>query len=312
MRVVVTGGAGFIGSNITDALVKAGHEVCVVDSLTDHGGGRKEHVPREARFTEIDIRDGDALAATFGSFKPEIVCHHAAQHSVVFGARDPEYDADVNVTGTLRVLNAAVKAGVGKILFASTAATFGNVERLPIDEATPQRPISPYGITKLAAEHYLRFFARQHGLKHTIFRYGNVYGPRQNPHGEGGVVAIWTGKFIAKEGVQINWDGEQTRDFTFVHDIVRANLMALDKGDDETFVIGTGRKTSVNEIYRVLVDITGFEAPVTRGPHRPSDARDSCFDPSKAKTVLGWQAETTLADGLRRTVDYYSSALNVG
>jgi UDP-glucose 4-epimerase len=306
MRVVVTGGAGFIGSNISDALLAQGHDVLVVDNLSERGGGRREHVPAGAAFDQIDIREREALEASFAAFRPEVVSHQAAQTSVVIGTRDPEYDVDVNVRGTLNVLRAAVNNGARKVVFASTAATYGNVERLPIDEATRQRPINPYGVTKLAAEGYLGFFNRQHGLDYTILRYGNVYGPRQNPHGEGGVVAIFTARFIAKQGVQINWDGEQTRDFTFVGDVVKANVLALSTGSNEAFVIGTGKKTSVNEIYRGLVAITGFEAPVTKGPQRTGDARESCFDTSKAARELGWQAEVSLVEGLNRTVAFYA------
>ena len=309
MRVIVTGGAGFIGSNIADALVAEGHDVYVVDSLTDHGGGRREHVPAAATFDQIDIRDKVRLGDAFASFRPDVVCHHAAQHSVVVSTRDPELDADVNVMGTLNVLRSAVASGAKRVVFASTAATYGNVERLPIDEKTPQRPLSPYGITKMSAEQYLAFFARVHGIQHTILRYGNVYGPRQNPFGEGGVVAIFTGRFLQKQGVQINSDGEQTRDFTFVGDIVRANLLAMQRDDSNTFVIGTGIKTSINQIYRTLCEITGFEAPVTKGPHRPNDARESVFDPSKAATELGWRAQLTLAEGLAKTVEYYARSL---
>jgi UDP-glucose 4-epimerase len=304
MRIVVTGGAGFIGSHIVDAYVGAGHEVVVVDSLWSHGGGRRENIPDGVTFVHADVRD-ETIHRVFADFKPEVVSHHAAQHSVAIGSRDPKYDADINVIGMLNVLEAATKCGTRKVIFPSSAATYGDVDKMPVDESSPQLPVSPYGITKMVTEHYLRFFKSDRGLDYTAFRYGNVYGPRQDPNGEAGVIAIFLGKFLAGQGVRIDSDGEQTRDYVYVGDVVRANVLALTEGSGEIFVIGTGKKTSVNQIYRSLVEVTGFEAPVTHAERRAGDAREVYFSPKKAKRVLGWEAQMTLVDGMRKTYEYF-------
>lgn len=304
VRIIVTGGAGFIGSHIADHYVAAGHDVVVLDALWSHGGGRRENVPAQASFVHMDIRDDD-VARVFLEFKPEVVCHHAAQHSVAIGSRDPKYDAQVNVLGLLNVLEASVKAGARKVIFASSGATFGTPAKLPIDEQTPQRPESPYGITKMVAEHYLRFYKNERGLDFTALRYGNVYGPRQDPNGEAGVISIFIGRFLARGGVRIDWDGEQTRDYVYVEDIARLNGMALDRGSGGAYVIGTGKKTSVNQICEALVDISGFKAPVEHAPKRPGDVRDAQFDPRLAKKDLGWEANVALLDGMRKTYEYF-------
>ncbi len=310
MRIIVTGGAGFIGSHVVEAYVAAGHELLVIDSLWEHGGGRRANVPSGVSLVHMDIRD-EAIGRIFSDFKPEVVNHHAAQHSVAISVRDPLFDAQVNVIGLLNVLEHAQKSGARKVIFASSGATFGTPDRLPIDDETPQRPTSPYGISKMVAEQYLRFYRNEREMDFTALRYGNVYGPRQDPNGEAGVVAIFIGKFLAHQGVRIDWDGEQTRDYVYVGDVAQANVAALDRGSGGCYVIGTGRKTSVNEIYETIVDISGFEAPVERGPRRPGDARDAQFDSTRAAMELGWTPQAPLRDGIKATYDYFERMLAI-
>jgi len=305
MRIVVTGGAGFIGSHVADAYCAAGHEVLIVDSLWEHGGGRRANIPQNVTLVHMDIRD-EHVGRVFADFSPEVVSHHAAQHSVAISARDPAYDAQINVIGLLNVLDHAQKSGARKVIFASSGATFGTPERLPITDATPQHPSSPYGITKMAGEYYVRFYQQSRGLDFTALRYGNVYGPRQDPNGEAGVISIFIGRFLSREPVRIDWDGEQTRDYVYVEDVARANLAALERGSGEALVIGTGVRTSVNEIYRRLVEISGFEPPIERGPRREGDARDAQFDAAGARESLGWAPTVALADGIAKAYEYFA------
>lgn len=276
-----------------------------IDSLWEHGGGRRENVPSRARFVRADVRDA-SLREIVAEFAPDVVNHHAAQHSVAISARDPIYDANVNVVGLLNVLEACVACNVRKIIFASSGATFGDPERFPITDDTPQLPASPYGITKMVGEHYLRYYRNEKGLDFTALRYGNVFGPRQDPNGEAGVIAIFAAAFVRRAGVRIDWDGEQTRDYVYVGDVADANLRALDRGSGGCYVIGTGVKTSVNDIYHALVAISGFEAPLERAPRRPGDARDAQFDSARALADLGWSPATTLLEGMRATYAYFA------
>ncbi|WP_297162016.1 SDR family NAD(P)-dependent oxidoreductase [Thermogemmatispora sp.] len=305
MKILVTGGAGFIGSHLVDVYLEAGHEVFIVDNLWSEGGGKLANIPAQAHFFRADITDAETMRDLFAHVRPEVVSHHAAQHSVAVSARDPLLDARVNVLGLLTILQNCTQVGVRKIIFASSAATYGTPPQLPVNEETPQRPESPYGITKMVGEHYLRYWHEAHGLTYTILRYGNVYGPRQDPNGEAGVIAIFARRFLSGEGVRIDWDGEQAKDYVFVSDVARANLLALERGDNDVFCIATGRPTSVNEIYRQLVTLTGFEAPIQRAPKRPGDIRLAYFDCRKAAQLLGWQPQVSLEEGIRQTVDFF-------
>jgi UDP-glucose 4-epimerase len=302
VKVLVTGGAGFIGSHVVDVLIEAGHQVSMVDDLWERGGGRAENVHPQARFYKIDVRDA-ALAEAFAQERPEVVCHLAAQHSVKISTEDPVHDAQVNVLGLVNLLQNCTRFGTRKVVFSSSAAIYGMVEEVPIDENTRPCPASPYGITKLAGEHYLGFWKDTHGLDYTALRYGNVYGPRQDPTGEAGVVAIFTRAFLLGEPVRIDWDGEQQRDYVYVRDVARANLLALTEGNGEAFCVATGQGTSINALYRTLAHIVGYEVKIVRAPKRPGDIYMSYFDCRKAEARLGWKAEVGLEEGLSLLVD---------
>src|SRR5438132_14367008 len=296
MRILVTGGAGFIGSHIVDKGVGAVHEISIVDSLWEEGGGKGENLNPKARFFHADITDEARLQSIFDEIRPEVVNHQAAQPSVAISTRDPRLDARVNVLGLLNVLTNCTRVGTRKIIFASSGASYGASDRLPVDEETPQRPESPYGITKMVAEYYLRYWHEANGLNYTALRYGNVYGPRQDPNGEAGVIAIFARHMLAHEPVRIDWDGEQQKDYVYVGDVARASLLALDHGDNDIFCIGTGEGTSVNELYRALTQIIGYQIEIMRAPKRPGDIYLTYFNCSKAERYLGWKSQVTLEE----------------
>lgn len=304
MRILVTGGAGFIGSNVADAFIEQGHDVSVIDDLSS---GTRANLPSKARFLESSIA-GSGVRAEFETFRPDVLCHHAAQIDVRRSVADPTFDAEVNIVGTIRLLELCREFGTRRILFASTGgAIYGEQEVHPATEAHPARPISPYGVAKLSVEHYLHYYSVEHGFIAACLRYANVYGPRQNPHGEAGVVAIFTNKLLRGEVPVINGDGLQTRDYVFVGDVVRANLLALEKGLSGSFNVGTGVETSVNRLYEVIRDAAGVKIEALRGPSKRGEQQRSSLDAATLERATGFRPKTSLSDGIKRTVDYFRS-----
>ena len=311
MRVLVTGGAGFIGSHIVDALIEAGHEPAALDNLST---GEKKNLPGDVKLYEVDIRDDAAVTAAFDDFKPEGVSHQAAQLSVSRSMSEPKYDAECNVLGLLNVLQNAQRTGCERFVFASSGGVlYGDVET-PADESHPADPISPYGISKWVGEQYLKFFARTHGMTCAAMRYANVYGPRQNPHGEAGVVAIFCKRMLAGDGCTINGDGKYIRDYVFGPDVARSNVLALTGDLPQGFTpfnVGTAVPTDVNQLGARLHELINakVEADVPapqHGPHRDGDLRSSLVDYSKIESQLGWTPQVDVHSGLGETVDWFA------
>lgn len=306
MRILVTGGAGFIGSSVADAYIAAGHEVAILDDMT---GGKRENVNPKAAFHQLDVRSPE-VAKLVADFKPEVLNHHAAQMDVRKSVADPVFDAQVNLIGLLNLLEAGRQNGLRQVIFASSGGTvYGEQEKFPAAEDDPTHPICPYGITKLTTEHYLYFYKVQYGLKYIAFRYGNVYGPRQNPHGEAGVIAIFAEKLLRGEQPVINGDGKQTRDYVYIGDLVRANVAALSSDYDGPLNIGNGREIDVNEIFHTLCKVIGVEAAEKHGPAKPGESRRSVVDPSRAAEILGWKPEVTFEQGIAKTVEFFRGRL---
>jgi len=311
MRVIVTGGAGFIGSHVADALLAAGHEVLVLDDLSS---GRRDNVPDRASFVEGDIRDADGVAKVFAQFKPEFVTHQAAQTSVSISTREPLRDAQVNILGSLNILNECVKHKVARLVFASTGgAIYGEVpEPQRATEQTPPNPLSPYACSKFAVEKYLTAYRREHGLVSTVLRYANVYGPRQDPHGEAGVVAIFAQRLLSGQPIQINARKEKgdsgcVRDYVYVSDVVRANMFALaiegaGKLDKTPVNVCTGVPTSTQELAQMMEQSAGIKAILRYGDRREGDVERSVLDPG-TPSPLG--AAVPIAEGIHRTVSWF-------
>ena len=299
---MVTGGAGFIGSNLTDALIAKNHEVLVIDNLAT---GFKENLNPQAKFFNLDITD-QKLADIFAIEKPEVVFHFAAQIDVRKSAENPVWDANQNILGSLNLLENCKNFGVKKFIFASTGgAIYGDTTDIPTKENHAEQPLSPYGIAKLAIEKYLYYYQEIFGLAYVILRYANVYGPRQNAKGEAGVVAIFCDKLLAGQVPVINGDGKQTRDYTYVSDVVWANLLALDKASNVIYNVGTGIETDVNQLADLIKGNFKTDLEFTHGEAKAVEQQRSCLDSGKIKKELGWQPEVKLEEGIKKTADWF-------
>ena len=302
MKILVTGGAGFIGSNLVDALVERGDEVVVIDNLST---GRRENLNPHIKFYETSIGD-PGLADVFEKEKPDIVCHHAAQIDLRRSVNEPLFDAEVNILGSLNVIVNSIRSGVGKFIYASTGgAIYGEPHYLPVDENHPINPVSQYGVSKHTVEHYLHLYALQHQLNYVALRYPNVYGSRQNPFGEAGVVAIFAHQMLGGKQPTIFGPGDKTRDYTHVSDIIEANILAIERGRNLICNIGTGVETSDQDIFNAIARALGYSSSPLYTSVRPGEIQRICLDWSKADQELGWRPKTTLKDGIAKTVSYF-------
>lgn len=306
MKILVTGGAGFIGSHVVDSYIEAGHDVAVLDDLST---GRRSNLNPEATFYEMDIRDPD-VRRVYEEVRPEIVNHHAAQMDVRRSIAEPVFDADVNILGSLKLIELSKEFEVDRFIYISTGgAVYGEPEYIPCDEDHPVNPICQYGASKHTVEHYLYMYELNYGLKYCVLRYPNVYGPRQDPHGEAGVVAIFTGQMLTGEPVVINGDGRQERDFVYVGDCARANVAALKLNSASgIYNLGSSRGTSVNEIFVHLREIISYPLEAMHGPPILGETRRIYLNADKAARDLGWSPQVSLEDGLTATVEYFRTA----
>jgi UDP-glucose 4-epimerase len=306
MKVLVAGGTGFIGSHLVDRLVQEGHEVIIVDNLVT---GKRRNINRAARFYKQDIQSW-RLERVFRNERPNVVMHLAAQMDVRKSVEDPMFDAQVNILGTLNVLQQAVKHGVRKVIFSSSGgAIYGEQEMYPAAESHVTKPLSPYGLSKLCGEQYLSYYQRSSGLQVVSLRYANVYGPRQDPEGEAGVVAIFIQKMLNNEQAVINGNGRQTRDFVFVEDVVEANLAVMGQETQGTYNVGTGVETSINDLFRILVQHTGSTSKEVHGPAKKGEQARSVIDNTRLRHELSWEPKGELSEGLKKTVEYFRERL---
>jgi len=304
MKILVTGGAGFIGSWVAEVYINGGHEVLILDDLST---GRRENVPADASFIEGDIRDADLVRGVFSDFRPDIVNHHAAQIDVRKSVEDPAYDASVNIIGTLRLLESSVRGGVKKFIFASTGgAIYGEPRVIPADEKTPPMPISPYGTSKYAVEKYLEYYKYIYSLDYVALRYANVYGPRQNPHGEAGVIAIFCSRILAGKPCIVFGDGAQTRDYVYAGDVAKASLSAL-SAPSGSYNIGTEIETSVNGLIAELGAASGVKFKVEHADARAGEVGRISLDVELAGKVLGWAPGVYLREGIKNTWEWFKA-----
>lgn len=308
-KILVTGGAGFIGSHVVDLFLSKGYEVVILDDLST---GRASNLNPQAKFYQMDIRSTQ-VREVFASERPDYVSHHAAQIDVRRSVAEPLFDADVNILGSLNVIECAREFQVKHFIYISSGgAAYGEPERLPCDEGHPVNPICQYGASKHTVEHYLYMYHANYGLPYTVLRYPNVFGPRQDPLGEAGVVAIFTGKMLMNEPVTVNGDGEQTRDFVYVGDCAYANYLALTVDHQPgIYNLGWGRPTSINEIFYALAKVIGYSHPIQHGPAKLGETRHIYLDAQKAAKDLGWAPTLTLEEGLEKTVSYFRDAESI-
>lgn len=307
-KILVTGGAGFIGSHLTDRLIENGHKVLIIDNLST---GFKEHINPQAKFFQMDIRSA-AIGKVIEKEQPTAVYHLAAQVDVRKSLEDPSLDVEINISGSINLLKSCLKHKVQKVIFASTGgAIYGEQEYFPADERHPVFPISPYGVAKLTMEKYLHCFYENFGLNYVCLRLANVYGPRQNPKGDQGVVAIFCGKLLSGEQVTIYGDGMQTRDYVYVDDVVDAFVSALDYPKSEVFNIGTAIETNVNQLYEMLAGKVNSNSNMIYGPERLGEQKRSVIDFAKAKKELNWEPKVNLEEGLEKTLEYYQNKKTV-
>lgn len=304
MKILVTGGAGFIGSHVVDRFVELGHDVVVVDNLST---GKANFVNPKAELIEADITDPETMADIISSERPEVIDHHAAHIQVGNSVKNPQFDAVHNIIGTLNIMQAAKDAGVKKVIMASTGGAMYGDKPVPFDESMREEPLSPYGISKRSAELYLNFFYVQYGIPYIALRYANVYGPRQNPHGESGVIAIFSEMMSEGKKPIINGDGTHTRDYVYVADVARANELALSSNYVGAINIGTGVETSTNEVFDKVVQELGLDMPREHGPERPGEQVRSVLSFTIAQTILGWTPTVTFDEGVKLVAEWYSS-----
>jgi len=301
-KCLVTGGAGFIASHLVDKLLEKGCDVAIIDNLST---GKKENLNPKADFYNFDIQDSE-ISGIFEKVKPEIVFHYAAQIDVRKSVDDPAESAKTNILGSLNILENCKKYGVKKIIFASSGgAIYGEADVVPTPESYSPQPVSPYGIEKFVFEHYLYFYKKEYGLDYLILRFANIYGPRQNSKGEAGVIAIFCDKIMRKEKVVINGDGNQTRDFVFVEDVINANILGIEKNKSGIFNVGTSKETNVNDIFHELNKVFGLKAQEIHGPQKAGEQKRSCLDFVKIKKELGWEPKYDIGSGLFKTQKWF-------
>ncbi len=304
MKILVTGGAGFIGSHVVEAYLSEGHEVAVFDNLST---GVRENIPTNVTFFEGDITDLERVQEVLEQFRPEVINHHAAHIQVGYSVENPHFDAQANIFGVLNIMQVAKDLGtVKRVIMASTGGAMYGDKELPFDEKMNPQPLSPYGISKRSGEMYLYFYFSQYGIPFTALRYSNVYGPRQNPHGESGVIAIFLERLLQGKETVIHGDGNNTRDYVYVGDVARANVLALQHSSVGEINIGTGVETSTNEVYRKVVDALHLDIEEKHGPARPGEQKRSVLNYSKAQSELGWQPMVAFGEGLLKTVESFT------